>query len=53
VLCDGETRYKSGNIPTRYQYTYNARWYDPVLGRFAQPDSLIPEQSQGAQAWDQ
>jgi RHS repeat-associated protein len=33
-------------------YFYNARWYDPTLGRFAQPDSLIPEQSQGAQAWD-
>jgi RHS repeat-associated protein len=61
----GETRYNSGNTPTRYQYTgqysytpdfglyfYNARWYDPTLGRFAQPDSLIPEQSQGAQAWD-
>jgi len=31
---------------------YNARWYDPALGRFTQPDSLIPEQSQGAQAWD-
>jgi RHS repeat-associated protein len=61
----GETRYNSGNTPTRYQYTgqysytadfglyfYNARWYDPTLGRFTQPDSLIPEQSQGAQAWD-
>jgi hypothetical protein len=30
----------------------NARWYDPSLGRFAQPDTLIPEQSQGTQAWD-
>jgi RHS repeat-associated protein len=30
----------------------NARWYDPTLGRFAQPDTLIPEQSQGTQAWD-
>jgi RHS repeat-associated protein len=61
----GETRYNSGSTPTRYQYTgqysytpdfglyfYNARWYDPTLGRFTQPDSLIPEQSQGAQAWD-
>ena len=61
----GETRYHSGSTPTRYQYTgqysytpdfglyfYNARWYDPTLGRFAQPDSLIPESSQGAQAWD-
>jgi RHS repeat-associated protein len=61
----GETRYNSGSTPTRYQYPgqysytpgfglyfYNARWYDPALGRFTQPDSLIPEQSQGAQAWD-
>ncbi len=31
---------------------YNARWYDPALGRFAQPDTLIPEQSQGTHAWD-
>jgi RHS repeat-associated protein len=31
---------------------YNARWYDPALGRFAQADSMIPEQTQGTQAWD-
>ncbi len=31
---------------------YNARWYDPALGRFAQADTIIPEQSQGTQAWD-
>ncbi len=31
---------------------YNARWYDPALGRFAQADTLIPQQSQGVQAWD-
>ncbi|MCQ3938099.1 MAG: hypothetical protein DPW18_13775 [Chloroflexi bacterium] len=30
---------------------YNARWYDPALGRFAQADTIIP-QSQGVQAWD-
>jgi RHS repeat-associated protein len=30
---------------------YNARWYDPQLGRFAQADSIVP-QSQGVQAWD-
>ncbi len=30
----------------------NARWYDPALGRFAQPDTIIPQQSQGTQAWD-
>lgn len=31
---------------------YDARWYDPALGRFAQADTIIPEQSQGVQAWD-
>ena len=31
---------------------YNARWYDPALGRFAQADSIIPLESQGVQAWD-
>jgi len=30
---------------------YNARWYDPSLGRFTQADTIIPE-SQGVQAWD-
>lgn len=27
---------------------YNARWYDPVLGRFAQADSLVPPGVQGS-----
>ena len=61
----GEVRYASGNIATKYQYTsqfsyeldfglyyYGARWYDSSLGRFAQADTIIPEQSQGVQAWD-
>ena len=30
---------------------YNARWLDPALGRFNQPDTLIP-QSQGVQGRD-
>jgi len=60
----GETRYSSGTTATKYQYTgqysnmsdfglmfYNARWYDPALGRFAQADTIIP-QNQGVQAWD-
>lgn len=60
----GETRYTSGSTAIKYQYTgqfsytadfglyfYNARWYDPVLGRFNQPDSIIPP-NQGVQAWD-
>src|SRR5262249_14627109 len=33
-------------------YFYGARWYDDSLGRFNQPDTIIPEQSQGVQAWD-
>ncbi|MFZ5883978.1 MAG: RHS repeat-associated core domain-containing protein [Chloroflexota bacterium] len=28
---------------------YNARWYDPVNGRFAQADSIVPG---GVQGWD-
>jgi RHS repeat-associated protein len=32
-------------------YYYQARWYDPALGRFVQPDSIV-RGSQGVQAWD-
>jgi RHS repeat-associated protein len=51
----GETRYTSGYQPSDYLYTgqraeagiglyyYNARWYDPSLGRFAQADTMIPD----------
>ncbi len=31
---------------------FNARWYDAALGRWAQSDSIVPVESQGAQAWD-
>ncbi|NLG49339.1 MAG: RHS repeat-associated core domain-containing protein [Chloroflexi bacterium] len=24
-------------------YFYNARWYDPALGRFIQPGTIVPE----------
>jgi RHS repeat-associated protein len=60
----GETRYSSGTTPTSYRYTgqreeagiglyfYNARWYDPLIGRFTSADTIVPEQSQGGQAWD-
>jgi RHS repeat-associated protein len=61
----GTVRYATEGVPTKYQYTgqysyeaefglyfYNARWYDPVLSRFAQADTIIPEQTQGVQAWD-
>lgn len=51
----GEGPYSSGTTSTKYQYTgqyshtadfglmfYNARWYDPALGRFAQADFIVP-----------
>ncbi len=51
----GEVRYSSGSMPTAYQYTgqysyasdfgllfYNARWYDPYLNHFTQPDTIVP-----------
>ncbi len=31
---------------------YNSRHYDPELGRFIQPDSIVPLASQGVQAYD-
>ena len=51
----GETRYSSGSTPTSLRYTgqredasiglyfYNARYYDPALGRFIQADTIVPE----------
>ncbi len=62
----GEQRYSTGitPLPTTFRYTgqrksasfglyyYGARWYDPALGRFVQADTVIPEASQGVQAWD-
>ena len=51
----GESRYTFGATPTQRRFTgqvldevagglyfYNARYYDPALGRFAQGDTLIP-----------
>jgi len=50
----GDTRYNSpATTPTTYQFTgqrkdatglyfYNARYYDPLLGRFLQADTIIP-----------
>jgi RHS repeat-associated protein len=60
----GETRFVAGDIPTDFHFTgqredsyiglydYGARWYDPSLNRFTQPDTIVPEASQGVLAWD-
>jgi RHS repeat-associated protein len=60
----GETRFSSGNLGTDYKFTgqreeaslgiyyFNARWFDPSLGRFTSPDSIVPTSTQGTQAWD-
>jgi RHS repeat-associated protein len=51
----GELLWEDGASPTDYTYTgqrslsdiglmdYNARFYDPMLGRFSSPDSTIPD----------
>ncbi|MFZ1710457.1 MAG: RHS repeat-associated core domain-containing protein, partial [Anaerolineae bacterium] len=52
----GESRYTFGATPTQRRFTgqvldnvagglyfYNARYYDPALGRFTQADTLIPQ----------
>ena len=33
-------------------YWYGSRWYDDQLGRWIQPDQIVPEATQGVQAWD-
>ena len=63
----GETRYTSGSTPTSVRFTgqrqestlggteglyfYDSRWYDPALGRWAQPDFIIPN-PYDSQSWD-
>jgi RHS repeat-associated protein len=59
----GETASQSGAVTTDVGYTgqrqepelglyfYNARWYDPVLGRFAQADTIVPNPTD-AKAFD-
>jgi RHS repeat-associated protein len=56
----GATRFSSGSTPTTHRYTgqreeaglglyyYGARWYDPALGRFIQPDAMVPDASDPA-----
>ncbi len=54
----GEVRFSSSDLPTQYTYTgqysyttdfgllfYNARWVDPYLNRWTQPDSIVPDPS--------
>jgi len=53
----GETRF--GSLETEYQFTgqyrlaalgldyFNARWYDPALSRWTQPDTDVPESQDG------
>ncbi len=53
----GETRYADGETPTTWRYTgqrqeeglglyyYRARWYDPYLNRWIQPDTIVPSLS--------
>ncbi|WP_160318457.1 RHS repeat-associated core domain-containing protein [Levilinea saccharolytica] len=52
----GEVRSRGGEMPTAYQYTgqlsqmeqvglyhYGARWFDPDIPQFTQPDQIIPD----------
>jgi len=60
----GETRYTLGNLGSDYKFTgqrlqaelgiywFQSRWMDPSLGRFTQPDTIVPTSTQGTQAWD-
>jgi len=51
----GQTRINTGSINVNHKYTsqeldgsiglyfYNARYYDPILGRFISPDPIVPD----------
>ncbi len=55
VLRKGEARFSAGTTPTTWRFTgqredatiglyyFNARYLDPQLGRFTQPDTIVPE----------
>ena len=50
----GDVRWSDGTLPTDRQFTgqrleaglglydYRARYYDPAIGRFTQPDTVVP-----------
>ena len=56
----GGARYTAGTTPTSYDFTgqrkhsgsgllfYNARWYDPTVGRFLQADTIIQSNARDA-----
>ena len=61
----GESRFTSGTLYTDYKFTgqreesalggiyfFQSRWFDPMLGRFMSPDTIVPTSTQGMQAWD-
>jgi RHS repeat-associated protein len=60
----GELRSTPSALGTDYKFTgqreeaslglyfFNARWFDPSLGRFTSPDTIVPTSTQGTQAWD-
>ena len=51
----GDTRYNPGSQKTNYRFTgqrwdqghglywFNSRWFDPLIGRFMQADSIVPQ----------
>ncbi|MCL4561672.1 MAG: hypothetical protein M1281_13795 [Chloroflexi bacterium] len=55
----GESRYTTGSLPTNRLFTgqieessinlywFNSRWYDATLGRFIQPDAIVPGIGEG------
>jgi RHS repeat-associated protein len=59
----GEERFSSGTTPTSFKFTgqrqesslglyyYGARWYDPYLNRWTQPDTIVPD-PYNPQDWD-
>jgi RHS repeat-associated protein len=65
VCCEKyETRITFRTLNTNHKFTdqreeaalgiyfFNARWFDPSLGRFISPDTIVPTGTQGTQAWD-